>query len=401
MEGALVDAGVLRWDTPVTTLLPSFALADDVMTRALQLWHMSCACTGMPRRDIEGLFEWEGVTPEARIAVMRTMKPTTKLGETFQYSNLMVAAGGYAAAHAFAPTRSLADAYAAAMQAKIFTPIGMTSTTVDFATVQRGEHARPHALTIDGITRAMPLAIERAVEPIAPAGGVWTTLHDLERYVQTELSDGVAPDGKRVISAAQIRERRNVRIQDGMTSGYGLGLGVGTQAGTRYLSHDGGSFGFGTTMFMLPDHHVGIVILSNIRNGNAKEQLPFNAAVMRRILELLFADARPLADRQLAYYAKLRRDRPRPPSTDHSWVPALAGTYHNDTLGRLDIRATPSGAELDAGEWHTAVERVVDPDGTAKLVILDPPFAGGVILVRPGPPPTLETLGQTTYTFTR
>jgi CubicO group peptidase (beta-lactamase class C family) len=401
MEGTLVDAGTLRWDTPVTTLLPSFALADDVTTRALQLWHMSCACTGMPRQDLEGLFEWDGVTPEARIAVMRTMKPTTKLGETFQYSNPMVAAGGYAAAHAFAPDRPLAEAYAAAMQAKIFGPIGMTSTTLDFATVERGEHAIPHALAIDGTTHAMPLAIERAVEPIAPAGGAWTTLHDLERYVQTELADGLAPDGKRVISAAAIRERRNMRVHSDETSGYGLGLGVGTYAGARYLSHDGGSFGFGTTMFMLPDRRIGIVILTNIRNGNAKEELPFNAAVKRRILELLFADARPLAEQQLAYYAKLRRHTPRAPSTDLTWVTALVGTYHNEVLGRVDIRATASGAELDAGEWRTAIDRVVEPDGTAKLVILDPPFAGGDLVVGPGAPPTLVIPGQTTYTFSR
>ncbi|MEP6862939.1 MAG: serine hydrolase domain-containing protein, partial [Deltaproteobacteria bacterium] len=87
MEATLVDAGALRWDSPVTTLLPTFALADATITHQLQLWHMSCACTGMPRQDMEGLFEWDGVTPEQRIAVMRTMKPTTKLGETFQYSN--------------------------------------------------------------------------------------------------------------------------------------------------------------------------------------------------------------------------------------------------------------------------------------------------------------------------
>jgi CubicO group peptidase (beta-lactamase class C family) len=385
----------------MTTLLPGFALADAVTTRSLQLWHMSCACTGMPRQDLEGLFEWEGVTPEARIAAMRTMKPTTKLGETFQYSNLMVAAGGYAAANAFAPARPLAEAYAAAMQMKIFTPIGMSSTTLDFATVERGEHARPHALAIDGTTHAMPLAIERAVEPIAPAGGAWTTLHDLERYVQTELSDGVAPDGKRVISSVAIRERRNLRVHETETSGYGLGIGVGTYGGARSVSHDGGSFGFGTTMFMLPEHRIGIVILTNIRNGNAKEELPFNAVVKRRIVELLFAGARPRAEQQLTYYAKLRGHAPRVPSTDHTWVAGLVGAYHNDALGRVELRATASGAELDAGEWRTAVERVVEPDGTAKLVILDPPFAGGAIMVQPGEPPTLVIPGQTSYTFTR
>src|SRR5204863_4608096 len=136
--------------------------------------------TGMPRQDLEDIFEWNGITPEARIAQMREMKPTTKLGETFQYSNLMVAAGGFAAAHAFAPDRPLAAAYAAAMDAKIFGPIGMTSTTVVLATAASGEHASPHALAIDGTTVEMPITIEGAVEPIAPAGAVWTTLRDME-----------------------------------------------------------------------------------------------------------------------------------------------------------------------------------------------------------------------------
>jgi CubicO group peptidase (beta-lactamase class C family) len=396
MQGALVDAGTLRWDSPVARLLPSFALADAAMTRELQLWHMSCACTGMPRQDLEGLFEWDRVTPEARLAVMRTMKPTTKLGETFQYSNAMVAAGGYAAAHAFAPGRPLAEAYAAAMQQKLFDPIGMPATTLDFATVERGEHARPHALAIDGTTHAMPLAIERAVEPMAPAGGVWTTLRDMERYVQTELAEGLAPDGTRVVSAANVRERGRLRVRSADRDGYGLGLGIGTYAGLRNLAHDGGAFGFGTTMFLLPDQRTGIIIFTNIRNGGPKEQLPFNTAVTRRIVEELYAGARPLAEQQLAYFAKLRTVKPHAPSPDRAWVEPLAGVYRDPALGSVEIRETAAGAVFDAGEWSTAIDRTVEPDGTASLVLLDPPFAGGVIVVGAG---TLTIPGQTTYVF--
>jgi CubicO group peptidase (beta-lactamase class C family) len=401
MEAALVDAGTLRWDTPVTALLPGFALADPEFTRQLVLWHMSCACTGMPRQDLESIFEWDHVTPEARIAAMRAMRPTTRLGETFQYSNPMVAAGGYAAAHAFAPDRPLAAAYAAAMQAKVFGPIGMTSTTLDFDTVARGDHAVPHALALDGTTRAMPLAIERAVEAIAPAGGVWTTLRDMERYVETELAEGVAPGGARVVSAAALRERNKLRVRSEAKEGYGLGIDVGTYAGLRMLMHNGGAFGFGTTMFMLPDARAGIVIFTNVRNGGPKQQLPFNAAVTRRIVEELFPGARALADRQLAYYAGLRRVAPRPPSpaADRGWIAPLAGTYRDAALGEATIRETADGAVFDAGEWQSAIDRVVDADGTVQLVLLDPPFAGGKVLVDLAG--TLRIPGQTTYVFTR
>lgn len=304
------------------------------------------------------------------------------------------------AAHAFAPGRPLAEAYAAAMQAKVFGPIGMTSTTLDFATVARGDHAVPHALAIDGTTRAMPLAIERGVEPIAPAGGVWTTLRDMERYVATELGDGVTPEGVRVVSAANMRERLRVRVRSSATGGYALGIGIGTYSGTRRIAHEGGSLGFGTTMFTLPTEHVGIIIFTNVRNGGPEEYLPFNAAVIRRIVELHFAAAVPLADSKLAYYGKVRhRKQPHLASPDHSWVAPLAGTYHDPALGDVVIRATADGADLDAGEWHSAIDRVVEPDGTVKLVLLDPPFAGGGFVV--GPDSSLLPAGYPGYRFTR
>ncbi|HEU4726346.1 MAG TPA: serine hydrolase domain-containing protein [Kofleriaceae bacterium] len=399
MEAALVDAGLVGWETPVVSVLPTFAIGDPEVTRELRLWHMSCACTGMPRQDLEDLFEWDGVTPEARLAAMRTMRPTTKLGETFQYSNLMVSAGGFIAAHAFAPERPLGEAYALAMQAKVFGPIGMTSTTLDHAEVARGDHAVPHALAIDGTTRAMPLAIERGVEPIAPAGGVWTTVRDMERYVITELGDGVTPEGVRVVSDANMRERLRVRVRSSATGGYGLGIGVGTYGGTRVIAHDGGSMGFGTTMFTLPAEHVGIIIFTNVRNGGPAEQLPFNAAVTRRIVELMFDGAVALADKKLAFYVKLRHRQPRVASPDHRWVAPLAGTYHDPALGDVVIRATADGADLDAGEWHVGIDQELDRDGTVKLVVLDPPFAGGAWIVGPGP--SLLIPGYPGYRFTR
>lgn len=167
----------------------------------------------------------------------------------------------------------------------------------------------------------------------------------------------------------------------------------------RLLAHDGGAFGFGTTMVMLPDLHVGIIIFTNIRNGGPREQLPFNTAVTRRIVEALFAGARPLADRQLAYFGKLRAVAPQPRSTDRSWIAPLAGTYRDAALGEVAIRATAAGAVFDAGEWSTAIDRQVDAGGTAQLVLLDPPFAGGTILLAPDG--TLRIPGQTTYVFAR
>ena len=98
MMARLVDRGSFTWDTPVKKLSPSFALGDPAATDMATMAHTVCACTGLPRSDMEFIFESKGATPESRMELLKTMKPTTGFGETFQYSNLMVATGGYVAA---------------------------------------------------------------------------------------------------------------------------------------------------------------------------------------------------------------------------------------------------------------------------------------------------------------
>jgi CubicO group peptidase (beta-lactamase class C family) len=55
MLAKLLDEGKLMWDTPVTSLLPSFKLGDPDITSRVLVKHLICACTGLPRQDYEWL----------------------------------------------------------------------------------------------------------------------------------------------------------------------------------------------------------------------------------------------------------------------------------------------------------------------------------------------------------
>jgi CubicO group peptidase (beta-lactamase class C family) len=99
MLAKLIDEGKLTWETPVTSLLPSFALGDAETTRQVLVKHLICACTGLPRQDLEWLLQFAGVTPAAALKTLATMQPTSKFGELFQYSNPMAAAGGFVGGH--------------------------------------------------------------------------------------------------------------------------------------------------------------------------------------------------------------------------------------------------------------------------------------------------------------
>ena len=96
----LIHQGKLSWDTPMTKLLPGFRLTDETLMNRINLDHAFCACTGLPRQDLEFIFEYAGIDTQKRLAELASMKPTTKFRETFQYSNALVSAGGFALAHA-------------------------------------------------------------------------------------------------------------------------------------------------------------------------------------------------------------------------------------------------------------------------------------------------------------
>src|SRR6185503_18313093 len=140
----LADEKKLRWDEPVTELYPSFKLGDAATTRDVLVKHLICACTGMPRQDMEWLLEYKHQTPASALAMLGTMQPTSKFGEVFQYSNLMAAAAGYIGGATALPGKELGAAYDEAMQKKVFAPLGMTTSTFDFAKAMKGDHASPH-----------------------------------------------------------------------------------------------------------------------------------------------------------------------------------------------------------------------------------------------------------------
>src|SRR5271167_2813829 len=204
----LVDEKKLKWDEPVIDVYPAFKLGDADTTKKVLVKNLICACTGLPRQDLEWLFEFKNATPESELALLGTMQPTSKFGEVFQYSNLMAAAAGYIGAHLVYPNMELGAAYDKAMQLEIFDPLGMKSTTFDYARALAGDHASPHGDNVDGKPSVASMAINYSIIPARPAGAVWTSSADLIRYVQDELSLGKLPNGQQLVSAENLLMRR-------------------------------------------------------------------------------------------------------------------------------------------------------------------------------------------------
>ena len=398
MMAKLVDLGYFIWSSPVTEVLPSFALMDENLTRRLEMQHTVCACTGMPRRGLELVFRFRGLRPEDRIAEMRQMSPTTGFGETFQYSNYLVAAGGYAAAHSYAHSLPLQDAYERAMRELVFEPLGMTHTSI--LCIESTLDAVPHSRNMNGIAIPIDPVLEKFADAVAPAGSVWSNILDMAQYLKCEMRDGSNDRGEQIISVENLLARRRSTIKIDGKSDYGLGWFLKNRQGLAEVGHGGNTRGFTANMFFLPEHRIGMVILTNLGLANQ-----FLASVEQKLLELLFgAESKAVAmvsanKKAFDDATEVARRRIKTDAESTAWIREYTGHYVSEELGPAYISQTGDGFQVDfeSGSSKLAVE---ESGMSRQMVLITPPWT-----TRLQPTDDPNTLivdgGQTRYQFAR
>lgn len=400
----LADDGKVRWDQPVTEVYPAFRLGSDATTKAVVMRQLVCACTGLPRKDMELLIATSAKTPASdTFAQLAGTEPTSKFGEVFQYNNLMAAAAGYIGGHLAYPSLELGAAYDKAMQARVFGPLGMTDTTFDMAKGMAGNHADPSVLDINGKAIVAPQALNYQFYPFRPAGGAWSTPHDVAQYVMLELNEGVAPSGRRLVSAANLLERRRHNVPVSQDTWYGMGLEVRKRYGVDVVFHGGSLLGYQTNWFALPGAGVGAVVLTNSDEGvNLLD--PF----LRRLIEVLW-DGRPEAAARVtaaaassqAGLAALRAKLTM--GEDALAALNLAPRYRNASLGEIAFVKAGGVTHIKVGPFDDTVAAQKNPDGTSSVVMTGPDLTGFDALVgkdAAGKRTLTMRDGQHTYVYT-
>ena len=385
----LVDAGKITWKQPVTQLLPQFKLGNADTTRRVLVEHLICACTGLPRQDMEWLFQFKGVTPEGALATLATVQPTSKFGEMFQYSNLLAGAAGFTAGHVLYPQLEIGAAYDKAMQTEVFDPLGMKATTFDYARASSGNHSIPHAPDVDGKPARAVSELNYSIIPLRPAGAAWSSVNDMLKYVSMELANGALPDGRRYISKGPLLERRAAKVPIGKDAVYGMGLEVDTTYGVPVVHHGGDMVGFHSDMMWLPEQQVGAVVLTNGDPGWL-----IRGGFRRKLQEVLF-DGRPEADADLAaaaktFFAQIAADRKTLVVPANAQEAAkLNAHYKNAVLGDVAVQRSATKTSFDFGEWQSEVASRRNPDGTTSFITISPGVSGFEFVVGGGAKKTL------------
>jgi len=248
------DEGKLSLDDSPKKFLPYFTLRDQEAAAKITIRDLLAHRSGLNRTDfamVTGLLNREEL-----IRVAGEAKPTAKLGEKFQYQNIMYAAAGEVVAKA---EKSTWDKLIAS---RIFKPLGMTNSDTTAAAMQK---ARDYSIGYDynpttKVTRRLP---QREIFAAAPAGAINSSARDMAQWVRLMLNNGTH-NGRRLVSEKGFDELIRKQMNIGGTVDYGLGWFLRQWDGHKVVEHGGNIDGFNSLVAMMPDQKLGFVLLTNV-----------------------------------------------------------------------------------------------------------------------------------------
>ncbi|MCF7751958.1 serine hydrolase [Bacillus subtilis subsp. subtilis] len=396
----LVDRGVLRWDDPVITYLPQFRMHDRWVTEHMQVRDLLIhnSGLGLGAGDLMLWPEPNAFTRQDIIAGLAHLKPVTSFRSGYAYDNLMyVVAGEVAAAAGGKPYDQL-------LREEVFVPLGMQRCQAGaWSVTAAGNVAQPHTRR-DG--RNVPINVDGDTSPdlsSMAAGGIRCSLKDMTRWMQVLLDPALVPGWlsaaqRQALWTAHMPMPIGARQRDwdrAHFSAYGYGWRLSDLDGQWKVAHTGTLSGMYSSLALLPDRHVGVVLLINGEGEDARTALmqaalkhytaPGDGRGVRDYASLLQAEQR---QRRQAGHARpdTRVRRPANLHISAGWQ----GRYRDPWLGEASLCPQAGQLRLHVDK-SPALQGAVMQSGDRWLVQWDTLGADAEpwLQVQPGTPPVL------------
>ncbi len=314
----LVEQGELDLDAPVTRYLPDFTPTNPFGT-PITLRMLMAHRSGLVREPPTG--SYFDPAPVGLADLVRSLNATTLVyqpGTRTKYSNAGIAVVGRVL------EKTQGEPFAALLSRRVLRPLGLARSTFTPPPALRRHLASAVMWTYEG--RVFPAP--RFELGIAPAGGLYSTVRDLARFVTALFAGGRGPGGP-VLKPETLEAMWAPQFaRPGDKRGFGLGFHVSELDGHRLVGHDGAVYGFATSLGALPDDRLGVVVVATKDCANAVTDRIANAA-----LRLLLArrDGRPLPEPEVTT------------PVDPSLARRLAGRY---VRGEATAELVPRDGEL-------------------------------------------------------
>ena len=259
----LVESGKIWLDEPVVSYLPNFRVADGEASRKMTPRILLCHKSGMGRTGHQSRMFTEPQPYKDRgelVSQLAEVRLQTSPNAAFSYCN-----EGYATLGHLVETVSgipLEDYF----QSHIFDTVHMKRTYPRFSQWQ-SDTDRSHGYEKkEGDYEETQLPENYNI--YLSTGGICSTAYDYANYLIATMDYTNSP----LLSSGSLDAMHTVSMPYGDTGwGYGFGWNIAWNAGRKIVSHGGGLSGIATYALMVPAEQLGVVVLTNLGGGEARQ----------------------------------------------------------------------------------------------------------------------------------
>lgn len=349
----LADEGKLSLDDRVIDHLPWFRMSDAYVTREMRIRDLLAHRSGLTLGAGDLLY-WP-TTSYSTEEVARRLKDVP-LGGSFRgqyaYDNIL-----FGVAELVIEAAS-GQSYEDFLKQRIFQPLGMETTRFNSDRLEAK----------DNVATGYALADFKDLQPaprmswgnVSGAGGIYSSVHELSKWVRMQLAGGTYVDAKgnehrlfskkrqdamwSIVTPIPVNEPSVPELKPGKPNfvGYGEGWMLSDYRGNKLVWHTGGWPGMVSRITMVPDRKIGVIVLTSQEVGAA-----FNAVTMQALDQML---ASPKHDWLDAYAKAVAKQHG---NADEDWnkhlaarnanakpslpIASYAGTYRDPWYGDVKI----------------------------------------------------------------
>jgi CubicO group peptidase (beta-lactamase class C family)/D-alanyl-D-alanine dipeptidase len=269
----LVERGELNLDVPITNYLPEFKPRNPFGT-PITLRQLMSHRSGLLREPPIG--HYLDPTEPSLAATVGSLNDTDLVFPPnlhTKYSNAAIAVVGY-----LLQVRSH-EPYAKYLRTSLLGPMGLRHSSFEPDPQVVGNLAKAEMWTYDGLDFEAP-TFQLGT---GPAGGLYSTVNDLGHFVSVLLAQG-RTNGGFLLKPATLEQMWSPQFSSSGGSVFGLGFLMQSLDGHRMVGHDGSIYGFATTVDVLPDDKLGVVVFATKDVSN-----PVTDRIAREALRLALA----------------------------------------------------------------------------------------------------------------
>ncbi|MFK2820302.1 serine hydrolase [Flavobacteriaceae sp. LMIT009] len=262
--GMLVQEGKLKWNDKVKKYLPYFELYDTWVSNNVTIRDILSHRVGLGTYSGDNIWYKSDLSGEDIIKRIKYVPQAFDFRSGDGYSNLM-----YITAGEIIETVT-GKSWGENVKERILDPLGMDRTISSVNHLDDiGNYATPHAMK-DGKNYPIPWV---SWDNVAATGGLISSVSDISKWMIFNLKHGII--GKDTLLTKSTRNmvwtpHNNYRVDHTTKNGanrhfasYGLGWSLSDYHGRLRVGHGGGYDGMITSINMIPDENLGVVVLTN------------------------------------------------------------------------------------------------------------------------------------------